>query len=86
MKKPKLLIAYVLLGFIAIYLFSGCKKPQTCQKCTIYTKLTNSNTYSQENYLNCQPNDLTGTESISKNKSGQIIARKTYVCDGLITQ
>ena len=83
--KNKLLIAYIIFGAIFIALV-GCKKPETCQKCTIYTKLSGSSVYSQESYLNCQANDLTGTESISKNKSGQIIARKTWVCDAFKVQ
>lgn len=79
--KNKLLIAYILLGAIFIAL-AGCKKEtQRCQKCTIYTKLSGQSSYSTESSMNCQSNDLTGTETIVKSTSGQIIARKTWVCD-----
>ena len=85
--KKKLLIGYIALGLAyTVAALSSCKKSETCQKCTIYTKLTNSNTYSQEMSVNCQTNDLTGTEQQVRSKSGQIIARKTWVCDAFKVQ
>lgn len=84
--KNKLLIAYVILGLLYILLTGGCKKTETCQKCTIYTKITGSNTYSQETSINCQSNDLTGTEQQVRSATGQIIAKKTWVCDAFKVQ
>jgi len=80
MKKTKLMYVYIafVLAYIAIS-SSSCKKKQSCQECTIITKLVDGGGESQSQYTNCDAPDATGAETVVI-KDNRIIARSTYIC------
>lgn len=70
---------------LSVLAFSSCKKPQTCQECTIFTKLVDGGGESTSQYTNCGASDATGAETVVI-KDNRIIARSTYICGAFITK